>query len=277
VLDGEDLRGTILVLGASDTGKSSLARTLYQQAVRRGLRPAYLDSDLGQSTLGLPTTINLALPRAAGNETFPPGGARASFFVGATTPRGHMLPTVVGCKRLQDKAVALGAETIVVDTTGLVDRDQGGKALKDYKIELLAPRLVIALQRGSELEPILWPLRRERRLRLLELWVAPEAVERSRERRIAHRRELLARYFHQARPHILALQETAVYGLEYLAPGALLALQDAEGLCLGLGAVQETDRRAGIVVLRSPLRGLDQVASVRFGPTQWDLAREMER
>jgi len=276
VLDGEKLQGTILVLGESDTGKTTLARYLFQEIARRGLRPAYLDSDMGQSTLGLPATLNLALARAAGDEGFPPGGPRASFFVGAITPRGHMLPTMVGCKRLQDRALALGAEAIVVDTNGLVDRAQGGKALKEWKIELLAPALVIALQRGSEMEPILWPLRREGRLRLLEFRVSPQARERSRERRIARRRERLAAYFRQARPHLIAMGKMAVYDLEYLAPGALLALQDGEGFCLGLGVVEEADRRAGTITLRSPLPGLDRVASVRFGPIRWDLARENE-
>jgi len=276
VLNGETLRGTILVLGASDTGKSTLARYLFQEIARRGLRPAYLDSDMGQSTLGLPSTLNLGLAPGAGAEGFPPGGPRASFFVGAITPRGHMLPTVVGCKRLQDKALALGAQAIVVDTNGMVDRAQGGKALKEWKIELLAPALVIALQRGSELEPILWPLRRAGRLRLLELRVSPRAVERSREQRIARRQERLAAYFRQARPHLLAMGKMAVYELEYLAPGALLALQDAEGLCLGLGIVEGADRQAGSVTLHSPLPGLDRVTSVRFGPVRWDLARERE-
>jgi len=276
VLDGEDLQGTILVLGESDTGKSTLARYLFQEIARRGLRPAYLDSDMGQSTLGLPATLNLALARAAGDEGFPPGGPRAGFFVGAITPKGHMLPTVVGCKRLQEKALALGAEAIVVDTNGLVDRAQGGKALKEWKIELLAPALVIALQRDSEMEPILWPLRREGRLRLLEFRVSPRAVQRSRERRIAHRREHLAGYFRQARPHVLGLHRMAVYDLEHMAPGALLALQDAEGLCLGLGIVEDSDRLAGTVTVRSPLPGLDRVVSIRFGPVRWDLAREIE-
>lgn len=276
MLDGEELYGTVLVLGASDTGKSTLARYLFQAIAQRGLRAAYLDSDMGQSTLGLPSTLTLALAREAGDTTFPPGGPQASFFVGAITPRGHMLPTVVGCKRLQDKALALGAEAIVVDTTGLVDRAQGGKALKEWKIELLAPALVLGLQRGSELEPILWPLRREGRLRIMDIRVSPHVVERSRERRIAHRRERLAAYFRRARPHQLTTNKMAVYGVEYLAPGALAALQDAEGLCLGLGVVVEADRRAGSVSLRSPLPGLDGVYSTRFGSVRWDLARENE-
>ena len=183
-LGAEDLRGTVMVIGAPDTGKSTLAAHLYQDLCRGGRRAAYLDADMGQSILGLPTTLNLALAHEPGDPCFPPQGARAAYFVGAVTPRGHMLPTVIGTHRLQQKAIELGAEVIVVDTTGLVDRSQGGKALKQWKIELLAPGMVIALQRASELDPILWPLRRDRRVRCVELSVSPCVVARSREARI---------------------------------------------------------------------------------------------
>ncbi len=126
------------------------------------------------------------------------------------------------------------------------------------------------------MEPILWPLRRDGRVRLLDFRVSPQAVRRSREQRIARRRECLAAYVRQARQHVVAMNRIAVYDLEYMAPSALLALQDAEGFCLGLGVVQEIDRGAGSIALRSPLPGMDRVASIRFGPVRWDLAREIE-
>lgn len=275
-LSVEDLHGTVMVIGASDTGKSTLARHLFQRLCRRGIQAAYLDTDLGQSTLGLPTTLNVALGADRGDDSFPPQGPRTIYFVGATTPRGHMLPTVVGAHRLQQKAHNLGAEVVVVDTTGLVGRAQGGKALKQYKIELLNPSVVIGLQRQRELESILWPLRRDGRFRSVDLPVSPHVVERSREARIARRRERLARYFEGAQPRLVALRQTAVYHLERLAVGALLAFQDVEGFALGLGAVQQTDRLAGTVIVRTPLQSLEGVASVRFGAVRWDLNQKRE-
>jgi polynucleotide 5'-hydroxyl-kinase GRC3/NOL9 len=275
-LSVEDLRGTVMVIGASDTGKSTLARYLFRELCRRGLCAAYLDADVGQSSLGVPTTLNLALAAGPGDARFPPCGPQASYFVGSTTPRGHMLPTVVGAYRLQHKALAGGTQAIVVDTTGLVDQAQGGKALKQWKIELLAPSVVIGLQRGRELEPILWPLRRDHRVRSIELPVSPHAIERAREVRIARRRERLARYFEPARPHAVSLKQVAVYDVERLAPGALLAFQDAEGFALGLGVIDEVDRLGGTFVAHSPLPGLEGVASVRFGTARWDLAQQRE-
>jgi polynucleotide 5'-hydroxyl-kinase GRC3/NOL9 len=275
-LNEEDLRGSVVVLGASDTGKSTLAQHLFREMCRRGVRAAYLDTDMGQSTLGLPTTLNVVLADSQVDDCFPPRGAQAAYFVGATTPRGHMLPTVVGAYRLQQKALALGAQAIVVDTTGLVDRTQGGKALKQWKIELLAPSLVIGLQRTRELEPILWPLRREGRCRCVELAVSPHVMSRSREARIARRRERLASYFAGAQSRSLTLREWAIYDLERLSPGTLLALQDAEGFAVGLGVVQETDRLGGTALVRTPLPSLEGIVSVRLGAARWDLANRRE-
>jgi polynucleotide 5'-hydroxyl-kinase GRC3/NOL9 len=265
-----------MVVGASDTGKSTLACYLFQQACRRGVRSAYLDADMGQSTLGLPTTLNLALAAGPGDDRFPPHGARASYFAGAMTPRGHMLPAVIGAYRLQQKALALGAEVILVDTTGLVDRAQGGKALKQWKIELLAPSAVVGLQRGRELEPILWPLRRDGRVRCVELPVSPHVVERPREARIARRRERLAAYLEGAQPRLVNLRQMVVYDLEWLAVGALLAFQDAEGFSLALGVAEQVDHLGATAIVRTPLASMAEVASVRCGAARWDLVNRRE-
>ena len=275
-LVAEDLRGTLMVLGASDTGKSTLARYLFQTLCRRGSRAAYLDADLGQSTLGLPATMNLGMASEPGDDRFPPQGVRISYFVGSTTPRGHMLPTVIGAYRLQQTALALAADAVVVDTTGLVDSAQGGKALKQWKIELLAPGAVISLQRGRELEPILWPLRRDPRVRSVEIPVSPHVQVRSREARIAWRRERLARYFAGARSRLVTLRQTAVYDLERLAVGSILGFQDADGYCLGLGAVEQADHRQGTIAVRTPLTDPEKAASLRFGVLRWDLANQRE-
>jgi polynucleotide 5'-hydroxyl-kinase GRC3/NOL9 len=266
----EELRGTILIIGASDTGKSTLAGYVCQRLARSGTSTAYLDADMGQSTLWLPTTLSIARMAEGGDARFPPQGTRVSFFVGWTSPRGHMLPTIVGAHRLQQEALAMGAETIVVDTTGLVDVSQGGKALKQWKIELLAPTMVIGLQRRQELEPILWPLRRDGRVRTAELQVSPHARERSREARIAHRHKRFARYFGGNERLVVNMREMAVYDVEHMAPGALLAFQDREGLTLELGTVDKVDGRGGTVNIRTPLTSIERASSIRFGEARWD-------
>jgi len=78
-LCGEGLEGMVMIIGASDTGESTLARHLHQQPRRRGCRAAYLDADMEQSTLGLPTTLNLALSSEPGDDRFPPQGRQVTF------------------------------------------------------------------------------------------------------------------------------------------------------------------------------------------------------
>jgi polynucleotide 5'-hydroxyl-kinase GRC3/NOL9 len=142
-LEPERLTGTILVIGASDRGKSTLVRWLVEKLLRRQPKVGWLDGDIGQSTLGVPSTMNLAVLQQFDRN---PPQSQGAFFVGATSPRGHMLPTLVGVELLKELALKKGAAAVVIDTTGLVAEDAGGGALKQWKIELLRPGTVLALQ-----------------------------------------------------------------------------------------------------------------------------------
>jgi len=59
VLEGE--KGFAILLGTTDTGKSTLAKFLIFDLCKRGVKVALVDADIGQSLLGLSTTIGLAL------------------------------------------------------------------------------------------------------------------------------------------------------------------------------------------------------------------------
>jgi polynucleotide 5'-kinase involved in rRNA processing len=72
------------------------------------------------------------------------------------------------------------------------------------------------------------------------------------------------------------LRQIAVYDLERLATGALLAFQDGEGFALSLGVVEEISRPAESIMVRTPLANLEDVMSVRFGAVRWDLAGQRE-
>lgn len=154
----ERLRGTLLVIGAPDVGKTTFARYLYQRLCELSRCVAYLDGDPGQSTLGPPATIGLSVG-VRGDAAFPPKGPSWRSFVGAVSPQGHMLPLLVGASRLERAARAQGVDTTVYDTSGLVDPGQGGLALKQAEIDLLQPSVVFAIQRSAELESLLVPLR----------------------------------------------------------------------------------------------------------------------
>jgi polynucleotide 5'-hydroxyl-kinase GRC3/NOL9 len=105
---------------------------------------------MGQSDIGPPTTIGLGGfygPSKNVNQF----EVKSIYFVGSISPKGYLLPTVVGTKRMVDKALELGFDHILIDTTGLIQGSLG-KTLKEHKIELINPDLIIILQRQTECE-----------------------------------------------------------------------------------------------------------------------------
>jgi len=268
----EPLRGTIMLLGAPDTGKSTLARYLYAQLAAGGRRVACLDGDPGQTSLGPPATMTLVVGTGP---DYPPSGRRWRRFVGAVSPRGHMLPVLVGAAALAEVARNDGADALIYDTSGLVDPAQGGTALKLAKIDLLRPGAVIAIQREDELEPLLEPLRRCRWLRLTELRPSPAVEPRDPSARRARRAERFAAYFRGARPVVLrwdrlaCLPRAAVPERSGPAPDfvfrQLVALENAGGFILGLGIVHAANIQTREVTLLTSVASPEGVAALRLG------------
>jgi len=138
----------VMVLGDVDVGKSGFTLYLANMLIRKGLRAAIVDPDIGQSDVGPPCTIGMALldePRP----TYWDLPLTDAYFVGDKTPTGHLLPMVVGTKRLVDKAVSMGAAAVIINTTGMV---YGGVAyaLKRYKVEAIRPDVIVAIQRVQD-------------------------------------------------------------------------------------------------------------------------------
>ena len=256
--------GVLMVVGATDVGKSTLARFLYRRLCEKGRTVAFLDGDPGQSALGPPATMTLAFSRP-NQKGFPPRGRVWRWFIGSVSPRGHMLSVLVAAARLAEVGRGAGAAYIVYDTSGLVDPAAGGLALKWAKIDLLKPTAIIALQRDRELEPLLEPLRRGRRVRLLELPASPYARPRDIETRRAHRARQFARYFAAAQPQTLHYHRLAVFPRPDFRFQQLAALESSAGFVLGLGVVQRADLAERRLTLITPLTSFARVAALRLG------------
>ena len=263
------LRGTLMVIGAPDTGKSTFAQYLYRQLCAGSRRVAYLDGDPGQSTLGPPTTMSLALG-ASGDIVFPLQGKTWRSFVGAVTPRGHMLPVLVGAARLVQAAQTHGADAIVYDTSGLVSPAEGGLNLKLSKIDLLRPSVVFAIQRERELEPLLVALRRSHRMRVVDLHPSPSIKPRNTLTRQTYRASQFAQYFRASRPLTVDWEQLAVVPSPSFIFHRLAALEDADGFTLGLGIVQVADLRTKQVELLTPLKTLEGIDTLRLGDLTLD-------
>jgi polynucleotide 5'-hydroxyl-kinase GRC3/NOL9 len=259
------LRGVVMVIGASDSGKSTLVRWLARELAAQGRRGAMLDGDIGQTELGVPGTMTLILPGG--------GGKGACFFVGSTSPRGHMLPVIVGLRRLLDLSEEAGSEVTVVDTSGMV-KGQAGATFKEWKIQMARPSSVIAVQQGEELEPILRPLRREDFLNVHVLPVSPRVRARTPVEREEHRRRMFREGFTGFATRRIDIAGLPLYGEESAARGALLGLLDGRGLCLSAGVLSDPDPDHWIVA--SPGFPLDRLRGIRVGTVRIDPATGVE-
>lgn len=203
-------RGRVIVLGAIDTGKTTLVLYLVEKLIKKGLRVALIDGDLGQSLLGPPTTLGMTTLEKSSPLNLDNSVLHLRF-VGATSPSGHLLSTIIGLKKLVDKAERLGAEVIIIDTTGLISGAVGCE-LKRRKIELIEPHRIIALQRNNELEPILSPLKFCHDFKVSRLPIAGAVRCKSMDYRREYRCRKFRDYFKSAEIIASPFLEFAIWG-----------------------------------------------------------------
>jgi polynucleotide 5'-kinase involved in rRNA processing len=252
----ETARVAVLV-GGMDSGKSTLGRKIAAAAARGGRVVAYIDADLGQKTVGPPTSVTLRVLREAGDAN-PESMVRpdALYFVGSTSPQGQLLPLVVGTGRMLTRAWEEEADLVVVDTSGLVSGVYG-QLLKYHKIELLEPDVVIGLQRGEELDPILGIVQRFFDTEVVALPVDPEVRSVSVEERARNREAAFARYFAgplqrwRVKPTVFMPALPALFEQSQL-DHLLVGLSDGEGGYIGLGYLEYSDEE-GVLRLLSPV------------------------
>lgn len=235
--------GMAVALGGMDSGKTTFCKMVAAVALRVGRTVAYIDTDVGQTTVGPPTTIGLKYLKEDADLT-PEGLAHpdAVYFVGSTSPQGHLLPLVVGASKLADDARKAGADILLVDTTGLIGGTLG-QILKFHKLEALRPDWVCGFQRGEELEPILGAVRRTMPVEV-ECLPIPDSVRISTvDERIANRREKLKVAFEppvhrwKVKPSVFIPQIPPDVDLTLL-DGILVGMEDGKGNCMGLGILE---------------------------------------
>ncbi len=144
-------KGTIFIMGAPDTGKTTFAAFLANQALEKGISVAVIDSDIGQSDIGPPSTIGLAFLRHT-VKRISDIPADEFYFVGSTSVQ-DVCDMVLGLTKIVEKARGK-AELVIIDTCGYVQGDTG-RRLKILKLQSITPDIVVALQRKDELYPIL--------------------------------------------------------------------------------------------------------------------------
>jgi polynucleotide 5'-hydroxyl-kinase GRC3/NOL9 len=234
---------TVLLVGGLDTGKSTLSRMLLRAGVDAGRPSAFVDADVGQKTVGPPATISLKAVRSVGDlEPDALATADALSFVGSTSPQGHLLPVVTGVVALAQRARDGGSDLVVVDSGGLVS-GISGQILKYHKVEMLRPDLVVGLQRGEELQPLLGVIQRFFSTEVVSLGVHPDVMPTSVEQRAENREAAMRRYFSaelhrwRVKPTVFMPALPPMFNLANL-DRMLVGLSDGDGGYLGIGYLE---------------------------------------
>ncbi len=283
----EEGKGIAILLGATDTGKSTLAKFFISHLCKRGLKVGLVDADIGQSFLGPPATIGLSVFKSHPDWEVilsPP----EIFFVGSTTPEGHFPIHLKGVKRMVDKVTSYGPDVILVDTTGFV-LGEGGRELKRRKIDLILPRLILTLQKDDELEPILEQYKGNLSYKIYRLPLSEQVRPKSMEERRIHRTNKFRDYFKYSSIQELAIEGVQIEG-EVLDPNGaplpldwalkmnslLIGLKDENDDTLALGLIRNYSQEKKALRVFTPLQEIQKVKTIQLSSLRLLLLYEEE-
>jgi polynucleotide 5'-hydroxyl-kinase GRC3/NOL9 len=118
------LPNSIMIVGPTDSGKSSLSTYIMNQAIRTGLRPAVIDADIGQGDLAPPGVIGCGIVEKQILD-LKEVSAKYFAFVGDINPTGYDKLISRSVKGLRNK-IAMGKENlskidlVVINTDGYI-------------------------------------------------------------------------------------------------------------------------------------------------------------
>ena len=163
-------KGKVMVIGATDVGKSTLCTYLLNILLRRQTNLRIIDADIGQADIGPPTTVADACPKVP-LLSLVDLKQEHTVFVGHTTPSPVHRKLREGVWRL---AQSRPESLTIINTDGWIF-DPLAILYKINLIEVVKPDLVLGVAGGNELQPILAGTRSTS----LSVEIAKDALARS--------------------------------------------------------------------------------------------------
>ncbi len=256
----------VMVIGDTDTGKTTLALTVAREAIGNGRTVAVVDGDVGYPMNGPPGCLSLTVFRT-GDDVDRLPAPELLHFVGHIDPTRLALQQVVATTSLVGRAREI-ADLIIIDTTGVIS-GVAGQTLRYHETELVRPDRIVAMHRGGELEPVIGMLTRFFDANVVGVRTASELNPSTPDQRAEHRKRRFATAFAapldtwKVRPTVFAPTLPAGLDLSRI-DGVLVGVQDGAGSCLGVGRLEYGDDTLRVRTNRGEgMRGL-RLGSLRI-------------
>jgi polynucleotide 5'-hydroxyl-kinase GRC3/NOL9 len=191
----------IMIMGASDAGKSSYSTYLLNKLLETKHKVGVLDGDLGQSDLGSPGTVGYTIAEKQVTE-LSNLHMQNGFFVGVTSPVGALKQTVQALGAMMKELQEKQPDFIIINTDGFI----AGEIAENYKLSLvkeLKPNVVVGVQAKNELEPIFSYLGGG----VITIEPAQSASVRSIENRKAIRERSYAKYLKESKLQCIPMNQ----------------------------------------------------------------------
>ncbi len=199
----------IIVLGGTDSGKTSFITFLANKLVGDGLRVCIIDSDVGQSEVGPPTVIGLGEVKKQVT-SLSEAKVIDGVFVGSTSPSGLIHRSIAAVSLLTSKAMnEAKCDVLLIDTTGWV-RGAEARELKIFKALAVNPDLIIGIEKGDELSYLLRSL--DLKHKVLRIKPPEKVKSRSREERKGFRGRVFKQWFRNCIEKEVNLKEFEIRG-----------------------------------------------------------------
>lgn len=240
----------VVVLGAVDSGKTTLCTFLVNTLVSDHLGLAVIDADLGQADIGPPAALSLAVTDEcllSLSELNP----AVMFFVGHTSPALIRTQVLVGLEKLMEHNPRSRAP-LVVNTDGWIGEDEAD-LFKAKMISSVAPDLVIGIERrDGELDGVV----SSTAARSIVVKTPNVVRVRSREERRRLRELNYRRFLEGGIIRQISFRRTQLRGIEIRdgrlrgvaqRQNSLVGFLDEDELLLDIGVLKAVDQREGLM------------------------------
>ena len=274
VLDALRKARSIMVIGEVDTGKTTLVGEMARcLSVSNDI--AVCDLDVGQSSIGPPTTIGWGKVKedfTLLQEILP----EDIFFTGTLSPEGNLLPCLTGAKIITQRASSR-CKKIIIDTTGYLSAPPA-RVLKEYKIDLIAPDVVIGIEKRDEICALLAPFSSNEAPRVFRIQQPPQVKQKTMEMRAQFREKRFLDYFSGAVSHLISLkkyrtrftrQPVSIDAFDLI--GRIVSFRDGRNRDIALGIIREVDRKKDTLLVDTPLTGRIDFTTLMVGVAKLSL------